>query len=155
MNDMVFYVGISLLVIVPILLFLGTPICTSMGIGSVAAMCVILGVGKVDVTAAQRIFTGMNSFALLAIPFFVLAGVVMNNGGIAQRLINLAKAFIGFIPGSLAHINIVANMLFGAISGSGVAAAAAVGVGVIYGVYGLAQGALGALAFGLPRNQAR
>ena len=127
MNDMVFYVGISLLVIVPILLFLGTPICTSMGIGSVAAMCVILGVGKVDVTAAQRIFTGMNSFALLAIPFFVLAGVVMNNGGIAQRLINLAKALIGFIPGALAHINIVANMLFGAISGSGVAAAAAIG----------------------------
>ena len=120
MEEMIFYVGVSLLVIVPILLLIGTPICTSMGLGSVAAMCVILGVDKVDITAAQRIYTGMNSFALLAIPFFVLAGYIMNNGGIAQRLINLAKALIGFIPGALAHINIVANMLFGAISGSGV-----------------------------------
>ena len=127
MEEMIFYVGVSLLVIVPILLLIGTPICTSMGLGSVAAMCVILGVDKVDITAAQRIYTGMNSFALLAIPFFVLAGYIMNNGGIAQRLINLAKALIGFIPGALAHINIVANMLFGAISGSGVAAAAAIG----------------------------
>lgn len=69
----------------------------------------------------------MNSFTLLAIPFFVLAGVIMNNGGIALRLINCAKVISGRLPGSLAHTNVVANMLFGSISGSAVASAAAVG----------------------------
>lgn len=127
MSDTVFQVSIALLVLVPILLIIGAPICTSMGMGAVVAMCVILGVDKVDATSAQRIFTGVNSFSLLAIPFFVLAGVIMNNGGIAQRLINLAKVLIGFVPGALAQTNIVANMMFGAISGSGVAAAAAIG----------------------------
>lgn len=120
-------VGILLLVIVPLLLIIGVPISISMGIGAVCACFVVLGPGKVAVTAAQRVYTGMNSFSLLAIPFFVLAGNIMNNGGIARRLINFAKALIGFLPGALAQTNVVANMFFGAISGSGVAAAAAMG----------------------------
>ena len=78
-------------------------------------------------TVAQRMGTGLDSFALLAIPFFILAGQLMNYGGIASRLINFAKSLIGFLPGGLAHVNIVANMLFGAISGSAVAAASAIG----------------------------
>ena len=71
--------------------------------------------------------TGLNSFGLLAVPFFILAGNIMNRGGIAKRLVDFANVFVGWLPGSLSHINIFANMLFGAISGSAVSAAAAVG----------------------------
>src|SRR5690606_2378402 len=74
--------------------------------------------------------TGLDSFALLAIPFFVLAGQIMNRGGIAKRLIAFAKAMVGSLPGGLAHVNIFAAMLFGAISGSSVAAASALGTTV-------------------------
>src|SRR5699024_6011719 len=77
--------------------------------------------------AAQKIFQGINSFTLLAIIFFMLSGNIMNNGGIAIRLINLAKLLVGRLPGSLAHTNVVGNMLFGSISGSAVASAAAIG----------------------------
>lgn len=117
----------SLLILTPILLIIGCPIGTSICVGSFLSMGFILGFDSSPLVSATRIYSGMNSFALLAIPFFVLAGVIMNTGGIAQKLINLAKVFIGFIPGSLAHTNTVANMMFGAISGSGVAAAAAIG----------------------------
>lgn len=112
---------------VAILLVIGAPISVSVGIASVLAMFSILEADNALLTSAQRMFTGMNSFALLAIPFFILAGVIMNNGGIAIRLVNCAKVLSGRLPGSLAHTNIVANMLFGSISGSAVAAAAAVG----------------------------
>jgi tripartite ATP-independent transporter DctM subunit len=78
-------------------------------------------------TVAQRVATGLDSFALLAIPFFILAGQLMNHGGIAQRLVDFAKALLGMLPGGLAYVNIVAAMLFGAVSGSAVAAASAVG----------------------------
>lgn len=115
-----------LLIMTPALLVLGVPIGTSICLGSTLSIFSIMG-GTAPLNAANRIFAGMNSFALLAIPFFVLAGNIMNTGGLAARLINLSKVFIGFIPGSLLHTNIVANMLFGAISGSGVAAAAAIG----------------------------
>src|SRR5690625_6236597 len=71
--------------------------------------------------------TGLDSFTLLAIPFFILAGQLMNQGGIATRLIRFAKSMIGSLPGGLAHINVVAATLFGAISGSAVAAASAIG----------------------------
>lgn len=74
--------------------------------------------------------TGLDSFALLAIPFFVLAGEIMNRGGIAKRLIAFAKAIVGSLPGGLAHVNIVSAMLFGAIAGSSVAAASALGTTV-------------------------
>ena len=121
-----------LLVLTPILLALGVPIGTSICLGSVLSMFSVLG-GNAALNAATRIYAGMNSFALLAIPFFVLAGNIMNTGGIAQKLINLAKVFIGFIPGALMHTNVVANMLFGAISGSGVAAAAAIGSVILPG----------------------
>lgn len=120
-------VGAILLILVPLLLIIGVQISVSMGLGAVCACFVVLGPSKVSVTAAQRVYTGMNSFSLLAIPFFVLAVNIMNNGGIARRLINFAKALISFMPGALAQTNIVANMFFGAISSSGVAAAAAMG----------------------------
>lgn len=119
--------GIILFVGVALYLVVGAPISISVGIASLLAMFSILGFDNALQTSAQRMFTGMNSFTLLAIPFFVLAGVIMNNGGIAMRLVNCAKVLAGRMPGSLAQTNVLANMMFGAISGSAVAAAAAVG----------------------------
>ena len=119
--------GLILFIGVALYLIVGAPISISVGIASVLAMFSILGFENALQTSAQRMFTGMNSFTLLAIPFFVLAGVIMNNGGIAMRLVNCAKVVAGRMPGSLAQTNVLANMMFGSISGSAVAAAAAVG----------------------------
>lgn len=77
--------------------------------------------------SAQKMVTGIDSFTLLAVPFFVLAGLLMSNGGIAKRLINLAMLVLGKVPGSLAMTNIAGNAMFGSISGSGIAAATAIG----------------------------
>ncbi|NMR18745.1 TRAP transporter large permease [Cellulomonas fimi] len=112
---------------IAVFLLVGAPISIAVGLSSLTAMFVILGVENGVLTSAQQVFRGINSFPLLAIPFFVLAGVIMNNGGIALRLVNAAKVMVGRMPGSLAQTNIAANALFGAVSGSGVAAAAAIG----------------------------
>ncbi|MEK4083049.1 TRAP transporter large permease [Psychrobacillus sp. FSL K6-1415] len=125
--DVALQAALILLICVAFLLIIGAPIAVSLGIASVLAMISIMDFDNSLLTSAQRMFAGTNSFTLLAIPFFVLAGVIMNNGGIALRLINCAKVLSGRLPGSLAHTNIVANMMFGSISGSAVAAAAAVG----------------------------
>lgn len=119
--------GLIMFMSLPILLTIGVPISVSIGFASTLSMLTILPFEGSMVTSAQRLFIGTNSFSLVAIPFFILAGNIMNNGGIAIRLINCAKLIGGRLPGSLAQSNVVANMLFGAISGSGVAAAAAVG----------------------------
>ncbi|MDT3845198.1 MAG: TRAP transporter large permease [Bacillota bacterium] len=119
--------GLVMVVGIVITLILGFPIGLSIGFSSAAAVMVILPFDKAMITAAMRMFTGANSFSLLAIPFFILAGNLMNSGGIAKRLIGCAQLVAHRLPGSLAQTNIVANMLFGAISGSGVAAASAMG----------------------------
>lgn len=120
-------VGLILLILVPVLLLLGTPISISVGFASAVAIMAVQPFDNALATSSARVFTGINSFPLLAIPFFILAGNIMNNGGIALRLVNCAKVISGRLPGSLAQTNIVANMLFGAVSGSAVAAAAAIG----------------------------
>lgn len=119
--------GLIMFMSLPILLLIGVPISISIGFASTISMLMVLPFEGAMITSAQRLFIGTNSFSLVAIPFFILAGNIMNNGGIAMRLINCAKLVGGKLPGSLAQSNVVANMLFGAISGSGVAAAAAVG----------------------------
>ena len=119
--------GLIILTVLILLLLAGVPIAAALGISSI---CVILPVMDADaavLTGAQRIFSGISVFSLLAIPFFILAGNIMNKGGIAIRLINLAKVVTGRMPGALAQTNVLANMLFGAISGSGTAAASAMG----------------------------
>ena len=78
-------------------------------------------------TVAQRIATGLDSFALLAIPLIILSGELMNKGGIAKRLIAFAKTLVGSLPGGLALINIISAMLMGAVAGSAMAAASAMG----------------------------
>ncbi|WP_217640952.1 TRAP transporter large permease [Gracilibacillus ureilyticus] len=120
-------VGLILAIGIFVFLIIGVPVSVSVGISSMIAMMYILSFDDALLSSSQRMFAGMNSFSLLAIPFFILAGVIMNNGGIATRLINCAKILSGRMPGSLAHTNTIANMLFGSISGSAVAAAAAVG----------------------------
>lgn len=110
-----------------ILISIGVPIAWSIGISSICTMLVSIPAMPAFTTVAQRMATGLDSFSLLAIPFFVLAGQIMNRGGIARRLVAFAKALVGALPGGLAHVNIIAAMLFGAISGSAVAAVSALG----------------------------
>ncbi len=114
-----------------ILLFLSCPISVSIVIASIVAAMSSLSWDQITFITMQKMNSGVESFSLLAIPLFILAGNIMNNGGIARRLVNFAKIFVGWIPGSLAQANIVGNMLFGALSGSSVAAASAMG-GCIY-----------------------
>ena len=110
-----------------ILLMLKVPVAYSIGISTTISL--LLNIDKLPgiTTIAQRMITGLDSFALLAIPFFVLAGEIMKRGGIANRLINFAKSLVASLPGGLAYVNVLAAMLFGAISGSAVAAASAIG----------------------------
>ena len=109
------------------LLLLGVPVAFAIGIGTLITMLLGMAAEPALTTVAQRMATGLDSFALLAIPFFILAGQLMNRGGIARRLIDFAKAVLGMLPGGLAYVHILASMLFGAISGSAVAAASAIG----------------------------
>lgn len=120
-------IGLILLGTFLILLFLGVPISISIAIPTVVAMTRVYGFGVSVFSGAQSIFSNISSFTLIAIPFFVLSGIMMSHGGISLRLINFAKLIIGKLPGSLLHTNIVANMLFGSISGSATAAAASIG----------------------------
>ena len=109
------------------LLMAGVPISFGIGIATIAAMLFSIDPLPAATTVAQRMATGLDSFALLAIPFFILSGQLMNRGGIARRLVDFAKVLVGMFPGGLAFVNILAAMLFGSISGSAVAAAAAIG----------------------------
>ena len=120
-------VALVMVTILVVLLVIGAPIGVAIGMSSAVSMICMIPADVSFATSAQRIFAGSNSFSLIAIPFFILAGNIMNNGGIAQRLVNCAKVISGRMPGALAQSNVVANMLFGAISGSGAAAAAAMG----------------------------
>ena len=119
--------GLIIAVVLIALLLMGAPISIAIGAASVLAVLPVLDTSAVFLTGAQRTFSGISVFTLIAIPFFILAGNIMNRGGIAMRLINLAQVLTGRVPGSLAHTNSIANMLFGAISGSGVASASAMG----------------------------
>ncbi|AUI52696.1 TRAP transporter large permease [Arthrobacter crystallopoietes] len=119
--------GLILLIGIAVLIILSVPIAVAIGVSTVTAIIAVLGFDRAVLTTSQQVFAGINSFTLLAIPFFILAGVLMNNGGIASRLIDAAKVLVGRAPGSLAQTNIVANALFGSVSGAAVAAAAAVG----------------------------
>ena len=120
-------VGLLMAVVLIVLLLLGVPICISIALSSVVAGAAALDMDMMLQTASQRTFSGISVFTLIAIPFFILAGNIMNRGGIAIRLMNFARLLVGKIPGSFAHTNCMANMMFGAISGSGVAAASAMG----------------------------
>ena len=121
-------VGILILVVsFFLLLALGVPVAYGIGVAGVLTMLAHIDSLPALTTYALRMASGLDSFSLLAIPFFVLAGNIMNSGGIALRLIDFAKVLVGRLPGGLAVVNVMANMLFGAISGSAAAAASAIG----------------------------
>ncbi|MFW6371923.1 MAG: TRAP transporter large permease, partial [Bacteroidota bacterium] len=122
------YLGVFVLVSsFVILLVLGVPIAFSIGIAGILTMLVSIDIVPAITTFAHTMATGLDSFTLLAIPFFILAGNIMNQGGIALKLIDFARVIVGRLPGGLAFVNILANMLFGAISGSAAASASAIG----------------------------
>jgi len=103
---------------------MGMPVAYALGIASILAA---LWIGIPLEAVMLKVSGGMSGFSLLAIPFFVLAGAIMAVGGMAERLVNLAKVFVGFIRGGMALVNILASTMFGCISGSSVADTAAVG----------------------------
>ena len=109
------------------LLLMDVPVAYSIGMATLVTMLATVDFTPAASATAQQIATGLDSFTLLAIPFFILAGNLMGRGGIARRLIAFARALVGALPGGLAFVNIIACMLFGAISGSAIAAAAAIG----------------------------
>lgn len=122
------YLGIIILVTsFVVFLAIGVPVAYSIGLSGIITMLISIDVIPAFTTLAQRMATGLDSFTLLAIPFFVLSGQLMNHGGIAIRLIEFAKVLVGRLPGGLAFVNVIANMLFGAISGSAAASASAIG----------------------------
>ena len=122
------YLSILILIVSFIILMgIGVPVAWALGFSSFLTLTVTIASVPSATTIAQRMGVGLDSFALLAIPFFILAGEIMNKGGIANRLINLAKAMTGRLPGGLLYVNVIAAMLFGAIAGSAAAAASAIG----------------------------
>lgn len=118
---------IVLFVVFFILLLLKVPVAYSIGISTTISLLLNIDNLPGITTIAQRMTTGIDNFALLAIPFFVLAGEIMKRGGIANRLINFAKSLVASLPGGLAYVNVLSSMLFGAISGSALAATSAIG----------------------------
>lgn len=116
---------IAAFVMFMIFLFLGVPIAFSLGLGSVLAILIDGTVSPMLV--AQKLFTGVNSFSLMAIPFFMLSGELMEAGGISDRLIEIAKAFLGHITGGIGMVAIGTSALFAGVSGSAAADTAAVG----------------------------
>jgi tripartite ATP-independent transporter DctM subunit len=110
-----------------VLLVLNVPVAFCMGIATVLAFLTMSGELPAYVAVAHQIATGIDSFALLAIPFFILSGQLMGQGGIARRLIDFANTLVGRFRGGLAFVNVVTCMFFGAISGSATAAISSVG----------------------------
>ena len=111
-----------------IFLLMNVPIAVSIGLSTLLTILIVMGsVNSAADIIAQRMATGIDSFSLLAIPFFVLAGLFMGKGGIARRLIDFASTLVGRFTGGLAYVNVLTCMLFGALSGSSVAAVSAVG----------------------------
>ncbi|MCS7018558.1 MAG: TRAP transporter large permease [Cytophagales bacterium] len=116
-----------ILLIFVLMLAIGLPVVFTLGITAVLLLLLYLQADIALAAIAQRMVTAMDSFSLMAIPFFILAGNLMNLGDIAQRIIRLANCFVGFLPGGALMVNVVANMIFGSISGSAVASASAIG----------------------------
>lgn len=114
-----------MVILLLVLAFLGLPIAWALGISSYAA---VLYDGSFNIQImAQKCVAGMNSFPMLAVPFFILAGDLMTAGGITRKLLDIARALIGWVKGSVSIVCIVASCFFGAISGSAIATASAIG----------------------------
>lgn len=109
------------------LIFLGVPIAVAMGLTAVGTF-IFLGETFVLPMLAQRMYSATTGFTLLAIPFFILAGNLMNRGGITHRIFRFAQALVGHLQGGLGHVNVVSSMIFSGMSGAAVADAAGLGL---------------------------
>jgi len=109
------------------LILLGVPVAVSMGLTAVATF-VVMGQADILTMVAQRMYASTTSFTLLAIPFFILAGNLMNTGGITARIFRFARALVGHIWGGLGQVNVIASMIFSGMSGAAVADAAGLGM---------------------------
>lgn len=118
---------IVLFVTFTVFLLIGAPIAIGLAFAGVFTLALQLPLDLVFPTVGETVFNGIDSFGFLALPFFILAGNIMNRTGLARRLIDLAMILGGRIPGSLWQSNVLANMLFGTLSGSGIAASTAIG----------------------------
>ena len=119
--------AILLVIVFFLMLAFSVPVSYSIIVSALVTIVAFLTPGFGVFVSAQKMVSGIDSFSLIAVPFFILAGLLMNSGGIAKRLINLALLVLGKVPGSLALTNIAGNAMFGSISGSGIAAATAIG----------------------------
>ena len=120
-------VAIVLVLVFVALLLSNVPIGVAIGTASLAAVFANGGMASSETIVADRMVTGVSSFSLLAIPFFVLSGILMGRGGMARRLIDFANALVGRYPGGLSYVNTLTCMMFGSISGSATAAVSSVG----------------------------
>lgn len=110
-----------------VFLIIGMPVAFAIGFSALLTIFLNFPIDKSAILTTQQLLGGLDNFGLLALPFFIFAGNLMNSGGIAKRLINFAMLIGGKLPGSLCHVNVIANMMFGSLSGSATASAAAVG----------------------------
>ncbi|WP_066057739.1 TRAP transporter large permease [Robertmurraya korlensis] len=124
---MVLQATIILVLVFAVLLAVGIPIAISISVASLATVLLVLPFDVAVFTSAQKMVASLDSFSLIAVPFFILSGIIMNNGGIAVKLVNFSKVLTGRVPGSLAHSNVMGNALFGSISSSAIAASTAIG----------------------------
>ena len=110
-----------------VLLALRVPVAAALGVVALAAVVVEDGIANAPVIAAQSMVNGVNSFVLIAAPFFMLAGEIMNQGGLTQRIFRLARALVGWIPGGLGQVNVAASMFFSGMTGSAISDAVGLG----------------------------
>src|SRR5699024_9413387 len=124
---MILQASIVLILVFAVLLAVGIPIAISIAIASLSSVLLVLPFDIAVFTSAQGMVSSLDSFSLVAVPFFILSGMIMNRGGIADKLVEFSKLLGGRVPGSLAHTNIIGNSLFGSISSSAIAASTAIG----------------------------
>lgn len=124
---MVLQATLILVLVFAVLLAVGIPIAICIAVASLATVLLVLPFDVAVFTSAQKMVASLDSFSLIAVPFFILSGIIMNNGGIAVKLVDFAKVLTGRVPGSLSHSNVMGNALFGSISSSAIAASTAIG----------------------------
>ncbi|MEO2077866.1 MAG: TRAP transporter large permease [Bacillus sp. (in: firmicutes)] len=117
--------SIFLLILFFILMFIGIPIAASLGISVVATILLYTDVPMSIVT--QSMYSSMNSFIMVAVPLFILAGIIMDEGGVAEKIFDFAKSAVGWMTGGLGHVNILAGLIFAGMAGSSVADIASIG----------------------------
>ncbi|SFJ82167.1 TRAP transporter, DctM subunit [Halobacillus dabanensis] len=124
---MILQASLILALVFAVLLAVGIPIAISIAVASLATILLILPIDIAVFSSAQKMIASIDSFSLIAVPFFILSGIIMNNGGIAAKLVDFSKLLAGRVPGSLSHTNVIGNSLFGSISSSAIAASTAIG----------------------------